>query len=187
MTIKQFRTISRRKKRYEIIPVDLIRLVSDIHMNTDVFHILEIREITKPTNQLLVIAHKNEDGTFNLITGWRDYAFAVWNDIKEIKAVLVDEVNRDEFLHWLSASTDWVKLDDIHIPDCFSNSPPKKEKLNDCVEDVKTAIQYHSLTDYLDVKPIKIDKNNVLTDGYTRYLALKSLEYKDEIPVIRKD
>ena len=184
MTVKQFRVIARRKKQYEIIPVNLIRVVSDIHMGNDVPHILELN---KPTNQLLVIAHKNDDGTYNLITGWKDYIIAVRDDIKKIKAVLVDELNRDEFLRWLSASTDWVRLDDIHIPDCFQARPPRKEKLDGYIKEVKTAIQKHSLTDYLDVKPITIDKNNVLTDGFIRYLALKALGYKDEIPVIRKD
>lgn len=184
MTVKQFRAIARRKKQYEIIPTNLIRVVSDIHKDNDVSHILELN---KPTNQLLVIAHRNDDGTYNLITGWKDYFIAVRDDIKKIKAVLVDEVNRDEFLRWLSASTDWVRLDDIHIHGSFQARPPKKEKLDGYIKEVKTAIQKHSLTDYLDVKPITIDKNNVLTDGFTRYLALKALGYKDEIPVIRKD
>ena len=184
MTVKQFRAIARRKKQYEIIPTNLIRVVSDIHKDNDVSHILELN---KPISQLLVIAHKNNDGTYNLVTGWKDYMIAVRDGIKEIKAVLVDELNRDEFLRWLSASTDWVRLDDIHIPDCFAAYSPRKEKLDVYVEEVKTAIQKHSLTDYLDVKPITIDKNNVLVDGYTRYLALKMLGYRDEIPVIRKD
>ena len=184
MTVKQFRAIARRKKQYEIIPINCIRLVSAIHMENNDSRILEI---SKPTNQLLVIAHKNDNGTYNLITGWKDYIIAVRDGIKKIKAVLVDEVNRDEFLRWLSASTDWVRLDDIHIPDCFQARPSRKEKLDVYVEEVKTAIQKHSLTDYLDVKPITIDKNNILVDGYTRYLALKMLGYRDEIPVIRKD
>ena len=184
MTIKQFRAIARRKKQYEIIPTNLIRVVSAIHMENNDSRILEI---SKPTNQLLVIAHKNDDGTYNLITGWKDYIIAVRDNIKEIKAVLVDEVNRDEFLHWLSASTEWVRLDDIHIPNCFQAHPPKKEKLDGYIKEAKIAIQKYALSDYLDIKPITIDKNNMLTDGYTRYLALKTLRYRDEIPVIRKD
>ena len=184
MTVKQFRAIARRKKQYEIIPTNLIRVVSDIHKDNDVSHILELN---KPTNQLLVIAHRNNDGTYNLVTGWKDYIIAVRDGIKKIKAVLVDEVNRDEFLRWLSVSTEWIGLDDIHIPDCFAAYPPRKEKLDGYIKEVKTAIQKHSLTDYLDVKPITIDKNNMLADGFTRYLALKALGYRDEIPVIRKD
>lgn len=183
MTVKEFRTLSRKKKNYEMIPVSLIRMVSDVHLVMDMS---KIRNLSKPIKDILVIVHKNDDGTYNLIVGWKDYIIAIRDGIKEIKAILVNETNRDEFLHTISTSTDWVKLDNIHIPNCFTTHPPKKAKLNNYINDVRIAIKRYSLSDYLDKKPIVIDNNNVLMDGYTRYLALKTLNYKDKIPVIKR-
>ena len=184
MTVKQFRKEARRKQMCIKIPVKLIRLVSDIHIdvtNCDVF------ALEKPVQNLLVIVHKNDDGTYDLIMGWKDYVVAVRDNLEEINAVLVKETNRDEFLHRLSTRMIWLKLNDINIPKCFSSHPPKEEKLNTYKNQIKTAIERYSLSDYLNAKPITIDKNNVLVDGYTRYLVLKELNYKQEIPVIRKD
>lgn len=184
MTIKQFRTLARRKGAYETIPVNLIRIVSDIHMGNDVPMIFALQ---KPINKLLVIVHKNDDGTYNLITGWKDYIIAVRDDIKEIKAVLVNETTREEFLHNMSNEMVWLKLKDITIPKCFSSHPPKEEKLREYKIGIANAVNRGCLSDYLNEKPITINKDNVLVDGYTRYIILKRLKYECEIPVIRKD
>lgn len=181
MTVKQFRTLARKNRNYEVIPVDRIKIVSDIHNNSH-----NVSELHKSINRLLVIAHKNNDGTYNLITGWKDYAVAVRDNIKEIKAVLVEEASRDEFLYNLSISQEWVTLEDIRIPNCFKTRPPKKSKLTSYTDQVKNAVQKYNLSDYLDIKPIVINKDNVLIDGYTRYLALQKINYKDKFPVIRK-
>lgn len=63
----------------------------------------------------------------------------------------------------------------------------KKEKIDKCIEQIKTAVEKYTLSDYLDGKPIKVNKDNVLQDGYTRYIALKTIGYKGKFPVIRKD
>lgn len=181
MTIKQFRTLARKNENYETIPVDCIKIVSDIHNSSH-----NVSELHKSINRLLVIVHKNNDNTYSLITGWKDYVIAVRDNIKEINAVLVEETSRDEFLYNLSTSKEWVNLDDIHIPNCFKTRPPKKSKLTSYTDQVKNAVQKYNLSDYLDNKPIVINKDNVLIDGYTRYLALQKLNYKDKFPVIRK-
>lgn len=183
-SIKQFRTLARKNGTYEIIPVSLIRIVSDIHIGNDVPMIFALQ---KPTDKLLAIVHKNDDGTYNLITGWKDYIIAVRDDIKEIKAVLVNETTREEFLHNISTETIWLKLDDISISKCFSLHPPKDEKFDTYMSEITNAVYAGYLFDYLDKKPITINKHNVLIDGYTRYLALKEIKYKQKIPVIRKD
>ena len=90
MTVKQFRTLSGNKGRFVSIPVDSIRLVSDIHKKKPA----DASKINKPYKNLLVIVHKNKDDTYDLITGWRDYIIAVRDGVKEIKAILY---NRREF------------------------------------------------------------------------------------------
>lgn len=184
MTVKEFRALSRKRKNYEITPVSQIRMISDIHTKNDSSTIFGLQKSVK---NLLVIVHKNDNGTYNLITGWKDYTIAVRGGIKEVKAVLVEETNREEFLYRLSATADWLSVDEISVPKIFEVSPPKKEKIDKCIEQIKTAVEKYTLSDYLDGKPIKVNKDNVLQDGYTRYIALKTIGYKGKFPVIRKD
>ena len=185
MTVKQFRTLARQTGAYETIPVNLIRIVSDIHKGkADVSTIFALQ---KPINKLLVIVHKNDDGTYNLITGWKDYLIAQRDEIEKIKAVLVNETTREEFLHNMSSEMVWRKLNDISIPKCFLSHPPKGEKLNVYMSEVTDAVNTGYLYDYLDTKPITINKDNVLVDGYTRYIILKKLGYEYKIPIKRKD
>ena len=183
MTVKQFRTLSGNKGRFVSIPVDSIRLVSDIHKKKPA----DASKINKPYKNLLVIVHKNKDDTYDLITGWRDYIIAVRDGVKEIKAILVKETTRDDFIHSLSDSVDWITLDRIVVPSCFENNQPNKEKLDFYINQVKTAVENYALSDYLEIKPITVDDKNILVNGYTRYLALQKLGYKQKIPVLRKD
>lgn len=57
-----------------------------------------------------------------------------------------------------------IKMSDIIIPEAFTKTPPSKEK-------VQKANTYYSMYGEVD-HPLSLDINNVLLDGYTRYLAL---------------
>lgn len=178
MTVKQFRRNARRKRQDIIIPTDKIRMVSEVHIRAD---IPNEEELQKSLDKLLVIVHKNDDGTYNLITGWKDYVIAVKNDIKKINAIPVKETNRDDFL--CDLSKEFRNINELIVPKDFKNRPPRQEKLNTYIRQVKYAIEKHRLYDYLNEKPVTVDKDNVILDGYTRYLALKSIGYNQDIPV----
>ena len=59
----------------------------------------------------------------------------------------------------------WVKLSDIIINEPFASHAPKIGKLNRIRE-------YYKEYGYVD-KPLTVNRNNILLDGYIRYLVLK--------------
>lgn len=60
-----------------------------------------------------------------------------------------------------------VKLSEIKIPYAFSKTTPKPEKVQKFKE------EYEQTHDF--AKKIRLNKENFLTDGYARYIALKEL------------
>lgn len=58
-----------------------------------------------------------------------------------------------------------VDISDILISKTFRNSPPRQEKIN-------RSIEYYKKHGTLD-EPLKLLDNNLLIDGYARYLAAK--------------
>lgn len=59
----------------------------------------------------------------------------------------------------------WVAVSDIIVTEAFLQTQPKQSKLNRIRE-------YYSEYGSVD-KPITLNKNNVLIDGYMRYVVLK--------------
>lgn len=64
-----------------------------------------------------------------------------------------------------------MKLAEIRIPKRFLETKPKEEKMQAC-------------RDYMDKhhkqsKPVVLDENNLLVDGYVQYLVLKEREIED--------
>lgn len=59
----------------------------------------------------------------------------------------------------------FVLLSDIIINEPFASSPPRNGKLN-------RIRNYYNEYGYID-KPLIVNRNNILLDGYTRYLVLK--------------
>lgn len=64
----------------------------------------------------------------------------------------------------------WVALSDIIINEPFASSKPKISKIN-------KIRKYYSEYGYVD-KPITVNYNNILLDGYLRYLVLKENDVK---------
>ena len=76
---------------------------------------------------------------------------------------------------------DFINIDTIKIPKAFTDSKPKKNK----IEKIRNYCQKNGHID----KPIVIRKNgkgSLLVDGYIRYLVAKELGYKT-IPFIFED
>lgn len=60
-----------------------------------------------------------------------------------------------------------MKINDIRIPLSYTTKSPAKGKLKEITD-------FYKSNGKLD-KPIKLSKNNVLIDGYARYMALRNL------------
>ena len=59
----------------------------------------------------------------------------------------------------------WIAVSDIIISEAFAQTQPKQSKLNR-IRDYY--LKYGSID-----KPIVVNRNNLLLDGYVRYLVLK--------------
>ena len=70
-----------------------------------------------------------------------------------------------------------MKLSEIKIPKCFAKTQPSPTKLVNCAA-------YCRKFGTLD-KPITINKDKVLVDGYVRYLVAKKL-HMDDVPVVNQ-
>ena len=69
-----------------------------------------------------------------------------------------------------------MRLEDIKIPKAFELTPPSEEKMCECRE----FWRYEQKQD----RPIVVNHNNVLIDGYVMFLILK--EHKEEYGYVRK-
>ncbi len=58
-----------------------------------------------------------------------------------------------------------IKLSDVKISNMFKNSPPNEKKMN--------RIRHNYIKYGVQDKPIVLDKNGFLIDGYARYLILQ--------------
>lgn len=65
----------------------------------------------------------------------------------------------------------YIKLNEIKISDCFAKTFPSREKM------LKVEEYYVNNHKKID-QDIVVDKNNVLVDGYIRYLILKKYNVK---------
>lgn len=70
-----------------------------------------------------------------------------------------------------------MRLDDIKIRDSFVNSKPNEEKMQ-----MKT-VEYNNSG---KLKPIIVDENNVLIDGYISYLILKQFEIENTRVIVKE-
>lgn len=69
-----------------------------------------------------------------------------------------------------------MRLEDIKIPEAFALTSPKEEKMCECRE----FWRYEGKQD----RPIVVNHNNILIDGYVMYLIL--LEHKEEYGYVHK-
>lgn len=173
----------------EIVTVNTndIVLTEDIHLNTHNFIFnLNLKEV-KNSGQISVpvAVRPIEKGKYSLVSGVTRYFAAKILDIEKIPAVITD-MSHDEFIRerFKNSSMDEVHsnkrnkkhecetlLSLITIPDAFAKTKPRQEKIID-------AINYYKKNGKFD-KPITIKgNNNVLVDGYKRYLAACELGLK---------
>lgn len=130
--------------------------------------------------QVPIVLRKISKNNYQLLFGLKQLITAKLLNLSYVDAVIVS-CSRKELINYLNnlyKSEDIKTLDtnNIKIPEPFTKTPPRKEKVKLKKQLINQGI----------IKPIEINENNVLTDGYITYLILKEKGYT-EIPVIYAD
>lgn len=173
------------------INVDDIVLTEDVHLNTQNFIFkINLKEISRTRTITTPIAVRPlEDGKYALVTGAARYYAAKILDIQTIPAIITDlehdEFIKERFMQYRIVVTDAkpgeikrnkaarsvdgeTPLDQIVIPEAFARTRPNPGKIHD-------TIRYYQQHGQFD-KPVVIrGDNNLLVDGYKRYVAAKEL------------
>lgn len=125
----------------------------------------------KSNADCLVIVHRTRDG-YILVSGWSDYMECVNEGYETVRAIIANQ-KRGEYMR--QYGTTWLPIDEIEITPTLAESQPKDWK-------IQRARDRLSNDGQLD-KPLTLNKNKVLVDGYTRYLVAKEvgMEY---VPII---
>lgn len=149
-----------------IVPMDSIMLTEKIHKR-GVFQ--RPAEINKEEKDVPLIIRGIDDGKYSLVCNWRVYKLHEADGDEFAKAIIID-ANRKQFFNFLSTQTKYLPLMDINeieIKEEFKQHPPQRYKIDN-------AADYYKRYGRID-KPVVIDENRVLVDGYARYCAAKEL------------
>lgn len=156
----------RNKDKIEKIPMEKVFLRETIHIKGNPDYKCRFTK----QEDCCIIVRKVSNDDYILVSGWADYMDAKIQGFTTIKAIITD-CRRDDFFRKYGAS--YICIDHITIPNFFRK--PKEWKL----QRVRDRLGDKNKLD----KPITIDQNNMLRDGYTRYLVAKELGMKF-VPVI---
>lgn len=159
------------------IPVDKIKLLSQIHIDG-----LRRNDMSKhinyyKTNGLsiggVVIVQSDKDGSsnYNLITGWRTYVIADGIGQDTVKAIVVN-CSRKELKKMLGCIVpyNYVNTDELKVTDKFAESTVSTEKLD--------TIREYDEKFHQPYKPIVVDANGYIIDGYAQYVYNKAAGIK---------
>ena len=116
----------------------------------------------KSRKDCIVLVRTRIDGKYSLVSGWDDFMECKRNGYYSVQAIVTNP-HKGDFLRLYS--TVYMPLEDIVIPEFMANTKPASWKIKRVRDRLGDKQQ-------LD-KPITIDHNNVLRDGYTRYLVAK--------------
>lgn len=124
-----------------------------------------------------VIVTEDTSGKYNLLIGWADYMLAVQNGEKEIPAIIMDKnkyennITRKDFIKWVSLKPEFDDLKNIKVDKSFVQSPPHKYKIDNVRQQA-----IDDTTIYFIKHPIIVSEDNIVLDGYTRYLVACELK-----------
>lgn len=179
---KEFKRINR--ENIVDIPVDKIKLLSQIHIDG-----LRRNDMSKHINYyktnglsiggvVIVQSDKDGSGNYNLITGWRTYVIADGIGQETVKAIVVN-CSRKELKKMLGCVVpyNYVSTDELKVTEKFAESTVSAEKID--------TIREYDQKCHQPYKPIVIDANNYIIDGYAQYVYNKAAGIKLS-QVIRK-
>lgn len=171
------------------IPFNCIKITEDIHKDGS----FDKTRFNKYTHILPIVVRQLDDTTYGLIANWSAYKYYESCNApnKKVKCILVQD-NRDNFFEAINAmdipenfiskknikvNVIEIRLNKIKILNDFKKTPPKEYKIQDAIQNYKIKGKFD--------KPITINKDKVLIDGYARYLAAVSLGLK-QVEVIQR-
>lgn len=157
------------------IPVDKIKLLYQIHIDG-----LRRNDMSKHINYYrtnglsvssLVIVQNDGSGNYNLITGWRTYVIADGIGQDTVKAIVVN-CSRKELKKLLGCVVpyNYVDTDELKVMDKYSTSTVSSEKID--------IIREYDEKCHQPYKPIIIDANGYIIDGYAQYVYNKEAGIK---------
>lgn len=149
------------------IPVASIHLTEAIHIRGNPNYSCK----HKPNKDCCIIVRQGYNG-YALVSGWADYQECVMQGYENVNAIVINKT-RGEFLR-LYGST-YIPIEDINVPKSYRDTTPHDGKL----QRVRDRLGEKNRLD----KPITIDENHYIRDGYTRYLVAKEVGMK-YVPVI---
>lgn len=133
----------------------------------------DVTKLDKP-----IIVRELENKTYSLVLGLKGFILSRELEHKIIPCIIVKDVSRLDFVSRINdmpADTQKVeKFSNINIPYEFASISPKYRK-------IKERWNYYNQVGKLD-KAITVDKDNVLVDGYTRYMLAEMLGL-ESVPV----
>lgn len=141
------------------IPVSEIRLTEAVHIAGNSHYTCA----GKSNADCYVIVRRKRNG-YALVSGWADYTECVMQGYETVLAIVVNQ-KRGEFMRQYGDT--YIPITDIFVPENFAKSKPRDWKIRrvrDRLGDKKK----------LD-KPITINQDHYIVDGYTRYLVAKEI------------
>lgn len=163
--------VEKRMEKYfgepSYIAVDSIRLVEVVHIKGNPNYQYK----HKPSKDCVVVVRRTNHG-YDLVSGWADYQECLHEGYKMVRAFITD-TSRGEFFRKYSHT--YLPLNEIIIPNHMKNTTPHEWK----IKRVRNRLGEKNRLD----RPITINSNHVLLDGYTRYLVAKEVGMK-YVPII---
>lgn len=118
-----------------------------------------------------IIVHKDAEdiNSFDLVSGWKNYVIANALNQRMIRAIVIDEGRRAFKKKIGCIASYWqVTTDSLRVPDFFARTKVNDEKLKE--------IHEYQISHHQPLKPIVINKNNLIVDGYAQYIYNVNME-----------
>lgn len=164
------------------IPMSKIKLLLQMYIDglrrNDMSKHIEYYKTNGLSVDSLVIVQTDGSGNYNLITGWHTYVIADGIGQETVKAIVVN-CSRKELKKMLGCVVpyNYVSTDELKVTDKFSASTVSSEKID--------AVREYDQKCHQPYKPIVIDANGYIIDGYAQYVYNKQAGIKMS-QVIRK-
>lgn len=146
------------------VPIDKIFLTEEIHK--------ENKEVGNLNSEPMCVVRKTDEGTYSLVIGYRDYMIAKRNGAEFIKAIIVPDKSRDDFLHSLNITPELWLVSSIHEPKSWTY--PSVDKVRDCQRNFNETGTFN--------KSVVITPTGKILDGYSAVCAARLLGV-NKIPV----
>ena len=149
------------KKEIIEIPISEIKLTEYVHKTA------YYNPKAQQTDGDTVLVYKRIDGCYSLVAGWERYMHFKSKGYYSIKAIVTNP-HKGDFMRQYGA--DYLPLENLIVPEFMAATKPAHWKIKRVRDRLGDKQQ-------LD-KPITLDHNNVIRDGYTRYLVAKEIGMK---------